>query len=65
MEKQIEKIEKRLGGIEKELRNHITEMVEKVTSLTTDVAWLRRFFWIFMTPAIGLIVASLLYLIIK
>ena len=65
MEKNIEKIEKRLSGIEKELRNHITEMMGKVSSLITDVAWIKRFFWVFMTPAIGVIVAALIYLIIK
>ena len=65
MEKQIEKIENRLSGIENKLDNHISEMVEKITSLTVNVAWLKKFFWVFMTPAVGIIVAALLYLVIS
>lgn len=65
MKEQIEKIEERLKGIEDNLSNHIVEMIGKVASLKTDMAWIKKFFWAFLTPAIGVIVASLIYLIVK
>lgn len=45
----------------------VAEMRTQLQTLTetkTDVEWLKKFFWTFVTPAIGVIVVALLGLII-
>lgn len=49
--------------VDKKLGNHITESIKEITYVKTDVKWLKKFFWAFMTPLLSAIGAGLIYII--
>ena len=53
--------DERLNKIEK----HTEKMNEELGVVKTDVAWLKRFFWIIATASIGGLIAGVLNLLIK
>ena len=65
MNEQIKRIEKRLDRIEQLVGNHLTEVGKKITKMSTDISWLKKFFWIVMTASIVTIVGAFFMLIIK
>lgn len=65
MNEEIKKIEKRLGKIEQLVGNHLTEVIKKITKISTDVDWLKKFFWLVIGTTITTIIVALLTLVIK
>lgn len=61
--------DKRLDGLEKSVNeiknNHLPHLLAKLTKTSTDVDWLKRFFWIVATASIGGLIAALLNLLIS
>jgi hypothetical protein len=47
------------------LNHNSTDMCIKMAKVTTDVAWLKRFFFIIATASIGSLVATLIQLATK
>ena len=44
--------------------NHLVHIQTNLTKLSTDVDWLKRFFWIIATASIGGLIAAILNLLI-
>lgn len=44
--------------------NHLVHIQTDLTKLSTDVDWLKRFFWIIATASIGGLIAAILNLLI-
>ena len=65
---QNEQQDKRLDGLEKSVNeikdNHLPHILQQVTRTSTDVDWLKRFFWIVATASIGGLVAAVINLLI-
>ena len=59
-DKRIDKIEKCIET----LNHNSTEMREHLSSLKTDVAWLKRFFWIVATASVGSLVGVLMQFLV-
>ncbi len=61
--------DKRLDGLEKSVNeikdNHLPHILRQITKTSTDVDWLKRFFWIVATASIGGLIAALLNLLIS
>ncbi len=61
--------DKRLDGLEKSVNeiknNHLVHILQRITKTSTDVDWLKRFFWIVATASIGGLVTALLNLLIS
>lgn len=59
--------DRRIGELEKKMDavfDHIANSNEELGKIKTDVGWLKRFFWIVATSAIGGLIAALLNLLI-
>ena len=65
---QNEQQDKRLDGLEKSVNeikdNHLPHILQQVTRTSTDVDWLKRFFWIVATASIGGLAAAVINLLI-
>jgi len=57
----IETINDEMG----DLRDTQTDIKENLAKVTTDVSWLKRFFWVVVTASIGSLIAGLVGIIIK
>ena len=61
--------DKRLDGLEQSVNeiknNHLPHLLQKLTKTSTDVDWLKRFFWIVATASIGGLITALLNLLIS
>ena len=59
----------RLDGLEKSVNeiknNHLPHILTQITKTSTDVDWLKRFFWIVATASIGGLVTAILNLLIS
>ena len=64
MENRVNKIEERLGRIEEKIVDIHLNVSNHLSEVTGDVAWLKRFFWAVITPALGIIIAGLMGLIL-
>lgn len=60
-DKRLDKLERDVGEIKEHVTNHLST---KLTQVGTDVDWLKRFFWIVATAAIGGLIAAVLNLIL-
>lgn len=60
--------DERLNRVEQKVNeikdNHLVHIQTDLTKLSTDVDWLKRFFWIIATASIGGLVAAILNLLI-
>ena len=60
--------EQRLNRVENTVNeikdNHLVHIQTDLTKLSTDVDWLKRFFWIIATASIGGLIAAILNLLI-
>jgi len=59
--------DRRISDIEKKMDvvfGHIAKANEELGHIKTDTEWLKRFFWIVATSAIGGLIAALLNLLI-
>lgn len=59
--------DRRIGDLEKKMDavlGHIANTNEELGEIKTDVSWIKRFFWIVATSAIGGLIAALLNLLI-
>lgn len=55
----------RLASIDTKVGNHLTETAKDIGEIRTDIEWIKRFFWVFATAAIGALVSSVVNLVIK
>ena len=44
--------------------NHLVHLQNDVTKVSTDVDWLKRFFWIIATASVGGLIGALINLLI-
>ncbi len=60
--------DQRLDRVEKtvnEIRdNHLVHLQTDITKVSTDVDWLKRFFWVIATASVGGLIAALINLLI-
>lgn len=60
--------DKRIDNLERDVRdikdNHLPHIIDKVTKTSTDVDWLKRFFWIVATASIGGLIGVVINLLI-
>ena len=65
---QNQKQDERLDHIEKTVNeikdNHLVHLQTDVTKVSTDVDWLKRFFWVIATASIGGLIAALINLLL-
>jgi len=54
-----------MESIDKKLDNHLIDVAKEMTTISTDVAWLKKFFWVVMTPLAGALVAAIIGLLLK
>ncbi len=61
-DERIDRVEKAVNEIKD---NHLVHIATKLVKVSTDVDWLKRFFWIIATASIGGLVAALINLIVS
>lgn len=65
---QNQKQDERLDNIEKTVNeikdNHLVHLQTDLTKVSTDVDWLKRFFWVIATASIGGLIAALINLLL-
>jgi len=57
----LDRVEKTVNEIKD---NHLVHMQTDLTKVSTDVDWLKRFFWILATASIGGLIAALINLLV-
>jgi len=62
IERIYKKIEKMQGNYEV-LNHNSGEIVKEMAEIKTDTSWLKRFFWIVASAAIGALISSVIQLI--
>lgn len=60
-DERLERLEKTVNEIKD---NHLVHLQTDVTKVSTDVDWLKRFFWIIATASIGGLIAAILNLLL-
>ena len=60
-DERLDRVEKAVNEIKD---NHLVHMQTDLTKVSTDVDWLKRFFWIIATASIGGLVAAIINLLI-
>jgi len=60
-DRRITELEKKMDAV----FGHIAKTNEELGEIKTDVSWIKKFFWIVATSAIGGLIAALLNLIIS
>ena len=60
--KDIEVIKKDINVIK---NNHLSHMEKDISSMQTDIGWMKKFFWIVATASIGGLITGLLQLLIN
>ena len=53
------------GDIKDILRNHLPHIYTALENLQTDMAWLKKFFWIVATASIGALIVAMLNLLVQ
>lgn len=60
--------DKRIDNLERDVRdiknNDLPHIIRKVTKTSTDVDWLKRFFWIVATASIGGLIGAVINVLI-
>jgi len=60
-DERLDRVEKTVNEIKE---NHLVHLQTDLTKVSTDVDWLKRFFWIIATASIGGLIAGLLNLLL-
>lgn len=60
-DERLDRVEKTVNEIKD---NHLVHLQTDLTKVSTDVDWLKRFFWIIATASIGGLVAAIINLLI-
>ena len=60
-DERIDRVEKTVNEIKD---NHLVHLKNDVTKVSTDVDWLKRFFWIIATASVGGLIGALINLLI-
>ncbi len=60
-DERIDRVEKAVNEIKD---NHLVHLQNDVTKVSTDVDWLKRFFWIIATASVGGLIGALINLLI-
>ena len=60
-DERLDRVEKTVNEIKD---NHLVHLQESVTKVSTDVDWLKRFFWILATASLGGLVTAIINLLI-
>jgi hypothetical protein len=60
-DERIDRVEKTVNEIKD---NHLAHIATKLMKVSTDVDWLKKFFWIIATASIGGLIAGLINLLI-
>ncbi len=60
-DERLDRVEKTVNEIKD---NHLVHLQNDVTKVSTDVDWLKRFFWIIATASVGGLIGALINLII-
>lgn len=60
-DERLDRVEKTVNEIKD---NHLVHIQTDLTKVSTDVDWLKRFFWIIATASIGGLVAAVINLLI-
>ena len=60
-DERIDRVEKTVNEIKD---NHLVHLQNDVTKVSTDVDWLKRFFWIIATASVGGLIGALINLLI-
>ena len=60
-DERLDRVEKTVNEIKD---NHLVHLQNDVTKVSTDVDWLKRFFWIIATASVGGLIGALINLLI-
>ncbi len=60
-DQRLDRVEKTVNEIKD---NHLVHLQTDVTKVSTDVDWLKRFFWVIATASVGGLIAALINLLI-
>lgn len=60
-DERLDRVEKMVNEIKD---NHLVHLQNDVTKVSTDVDWLKRFFWIIATASVGGLIGALINLLI-
>ena len=61
-DERLDRVEKTVNEIKD---NHLVHLQTDMTKVSTDVDWLKRFFWVIATASVGGLIAALINLIIS
>ena len=61
-DERLDRVEKSVNEIKD---NHLVHIATKLVKVSTDVDWLKRFFWIIATASVGGLIAALINLIVS
>jgi len=61
-DERLDRVEKAVNEIKD---NHLVHLQDTVTKVSTDVDWLKRFFWILATASLGGLVTAIINLLIS
>ena len=60
-DERLDRVEKVVNEIKD---NHLVHLQTNMTKVSTDVDWLKRFFWVLATASVGGLIAALINLLI-
>lgn len=60
-DERLDRVEKTVNEIKD---NHLVHLQTNMTKVSTDVDWLKRFFWVIATASVGGLIAALINLLI-
>ncbi len=60
-DERLDRVEKTVNEIKD---NHLTHIQSDLTKVSTDVDWLKRFFWIIATASIGGLITAIVNLLL-
>ena len=60
-DERLDRVEKTINEIKD---NHLTHMQTDLTKVSTDVDWLKRFFWVIATASVGGLITAIINLLL-
>jgi hypothetical protein len=60
-DERLDRVEKTINDIKD---NHLAHMQTDLTKVSTDVDWLKRFFWIIATASVGGLITAIINLLL-
>jgi len=60
-DERLDRVEKTVNEIKD---NHLAHLLTDLAKVSTDVDWLKRFFWVIATASVGGLIAALINLLI-